>query len=85
MCQANANTKGFWHPGITYDVLLTNLKPNTRYYYSYGTEDYMSTVANFTTALPAGDKTPFTFIVYGDMGVDPYPQVHQCSATLRPM
>ena len=25
MCQGNANGKGFWHPGITYDVLLTCL------------------------------------------------------------
>ena len=39
MCQAPANSNGFWHPGFIYDVLLTNLTANTRYYYSYGTED----------------------------------------------
>ena len=68
MCHAPASTTKFWHPGITYDVLLTNLKPNTFYYYSFGTEKYMSHVANFTTPLPKGDHTPYKFIIYGDMG-----------------
>ena len=39
MCQGWANAGGFWHPGTTYDFKLTNLKPNTMYYYSYGTPD----------------------------------------------
>ena len=31
---------------------------------------FMSPVLNFTTPLPAGDKTPFKFVVYGDMGIE---------------
>ncbi len=31
----------------------------------------MSPVYNFTTAIPAGDFTPYTFIAYGDMGAYP--------------
>ena len=34
----------------------------------------MSALQTFTTALPAGDRTPYQAIVYGDMGIDPYPQ-----------
>ena len=34
----------------------------------------MSPTKNFTTPLPAGDTTPYKFIVYGDMGVDPFPE-----------
>ena len=39
MCTPNANTTGFWYPGHIYDVVLTGLEPNTRYYYSCGTEE----------------------------------------------
>lgn len=39
MCQRVAVGAGFWHPGTTYDFLLKNLKPNTLYYYAYGTEE----------------------------------------------
>ena len=34
----------------------------------------MSPVYNFTTALPAGDKTSYKFIIYGDMGVHAFPR-----------
>ena len=43
----------------------------------------MSPIANFTTPLPAGDPTPFKYIVYGDMGVDPYPQAYSTSKLVR--
>jgi len=39
MCEQNANTTGFWDPGYIYDVVLTDLEPNTRYYYSCGIEE----------------------------------------------
>ena len=39
MCMAPANSTGFRHPGYIYDIVLRNLQPNTRYYYSYGTAD----------------------------------------------
>lgn len=74
MCAPPANTTGFWDPGFIFDVLLTGLKSNTQYFYSYGSGEFMSAIANFTTPLPAGDQTPFKFIVYGDMGVDSFPE-----------
>ena len=55
MCHGPADSKKFWHAGITYDVVLKDLKPNTLYYYSYGTDDFMSRMANFTTPLIKGD------------------------------
>ena len=36
MCGPDANSTGFTDPGYMYDVLLTDLEPVTRYYYSYG-------------------------------------------------
>ncbi|XP_066919291.1 uncharacterized protein, partial [Clytia hemisphaerica] len=74
MCAPPANTTGFWDPGYQYDVLLTGLLPNRRYYYAYGSGEYMSDIANFTTPLAAGNRSSFKFIVYGDMGVHPFPE-----------
>jgi len=71
MCQAPANSTGFTHPGYVYDVVLRNLKPNTQYYYSFGSETQMSDVLYFNTPLPSGDKTPYKMVIYGDMGVSP--------------
>ena len=39
MCEPPANTTGFWNPGYIYNGLLKDLKPNTRYFYSYGTKN----------------------------------------------
>ncbi|XP_065649477.1 uncharacterized protein LOC100198144 [Hydra vulgaris] len=74
MCEPPANSSVFIDPGYIYDVLLYDLHPNTKYYYSYGTEGHMSAIMNFTTAIPAGDSTSYKAIFYGDMGVDPYPE-----------
>ena len=38
MCLSPANTTGFWKPGNIFDVVLKGLEPNTRYFYSYGSE-----------------------------------------------
>lgn len=74
MCQFPATSEFlFRDPGYIYNVLLTNLKPDTLYYYSYGNGRFMSPPANFTTPLPKGDHTPFKFIVYGDMGIHFWP------------
>ncbi|XP_066910736.1 uncharacterized protein [Clytia hemisphaerica] len=69
MCESPANTTGFWDAGYIYDVLLTDLEPNTRYYYSCGSKEFMTSVYNFTTVIKGGDKTPFKFIAFGDMGI----------------
>lgn len=39
MCESPANSSGFWNPGFIYDVLLSDLRPNMKYYYSFGTKD----------------------------------------------
>ena len=83
LCQSPANGDGFWKPGYMYDVLLYNLAPNTMYYYSYGTDEYMSYIANFTTPLPKGDRTPYKFVIYGDMGVDPSPEAYATAKNVR--
>ena len=43
----------------------------------------MSQVANFTTPMVAGDKTPFNFIVYGDMGLEPFPEGIETAKLVR--
>ena len=43
----------------------------------------MSPVYNFTSPLPAGDKTPFKFVVYGDLGLDPYPEATTTALHMR--
>ncbi|XP_057306826.1 uncharacterized protein LOC130645009 isoform X4 [Hydractinia symbiolongicarpus] len=58
MCMSPANSTGFWHPGFTYDVLLKDLKPNTQYYYSYGTkgayiwEQWFYLIEPYATLVP---------------------------------
>lgn len=42
--------------------------------YLYFHSKHMSPVNNFTTPLLVGDQTSYKFIIYGDMGVDPYPE-----------
>ena len=39
MCGAPANAEGFWDPGYMHDVLLKSLKPNTKYFYSFGSKE----------------------------------------------
>jgi len=43
----------------------------------------MSPVFNFTTPITAGDKTPFKFIVYGDMGVEAFPEGQETAILVR--
>lgn len=59
----------FVNAGFTHDVLLTKLKPNTRYYYQFGAGSSWSKVHSFETPLLIGNRDPFKFITYGDMGI----------------
>ena len=43
----------------------------------------MTPTANFTTPLPPGDTTPYKFIVYGDMAVDPFPEAVSTAKLVR--
>ncbi|XP_066927057.1 uncharacterized protein [Clytia hemisphaerica] len=74
LCHSPANDTGFWDPGYIYDVLLTGLEPNTKYYYTIQNEQNTSSIRSFMTAIPAGDKTPYKFFAYGDQGTDNAPQ-----------
>ena len=42
MCKDPANDTGFWAPGYMYDAVLKGLKPNTKYFYAYGTEEIVN-------------------------------------------
>lgn len=43
----------------------------------------MSPIANFTTPMKAGDKTPFNFIVYGDLGLAAFPEATETAKLVR--
>ena len=74
MCGPPANgSLNFVHPGYLHAAMLTGLKPNSKYYYQYGSGDVFSPVKSFKTALEGGDSTPYSFIVYGDMDLTPPP------------
>lgn len=47
-------------------VLIESLAPNTRYFYRVYLSD---TTSSFVTARAAGDETPFTVLVVGDLGL----------------
>lgn len=76
MCQAPANETApgqFQPPGYLHAVALTNLEPNAVYTYQVGLETGQGVTWNsqwygFVAALPAGDATEHSFIVYGDQG-----------------
>jgi Purple acid Phosphatase, N-terminal domain/Calcineurin-like phosphoesterase len=75
MCQAPANETApgkFLAPGYLHTVELMNLQADTVYYYKVGLETGQgvtwSNTYQVTTALPAGDATAHTFLVYGDQG-----------------
>jgi len=75
MCGEPANITQvgcFQKPGMLHVVRLTQLKPNTTYYYrvglSYGQGVQYSAVFNFSSAPPLGSRDSFQYIVYGDQG-----------------
>lgn len=77
MCSSPANGSAFVDPGFIHDVLLTNLTQGTRYYYTYGSDKFMSPLYHFTAAPLLGSADQFTALVYGDMGVSPVPRAYE--------
>ncbi|KAK2572788.1 putative inactive purple acid phosphatase 2 [Acropora cervicornis] len=77
MCAPPANGPSFVDPGFIHDVLLRNLTPGSRYYYTYGSETSMSSLHNFVAAPVVGSAEPFTALVYGDMGLSPKPGAYE--------
>ncbi|KAE9018906.1 hypothetical protein PR002_g12967 [Phytophthora rubi] len=54
-------------------TVVGGLKANTKYFYKVGNakdKHYRGGLSSFTTARAAGDESPFTVAVYGDMGAD---------------
>ncbi|KAE9109456.1 hypothetical protein PF007_g12232 [Phytophthora fragariae] len=71
LCHAPANVLGqraFRDPGYMHTVIMTDLKPDTYYYYQYGHEEYgLSHVRRFKSRPPKNTKYA-NFIAYADMG-----------------
>ena len=70
MCGPPANMSAYFiDPGYLHDVLLTDLTPNTQYYYQVSGTGVSSEVMSFRTPPPPGSDGPFSFIIYGDMDI----------------
>ncbi len=90
MCQKPATTEEpgkFSSPGMLHSVVMTDLEPNTKYYYKVGIENnrtitdinntlpdniVWSITNSFKSAIPTSTQEQFSFIVYGDQGAMGY-------------
>ncbi|ELR18962.1 diphosphonucleotide phosphatase 1, putative [Acanthamoeba castellanii str. Neff] len=70
MCGAPANAEGWRDPGLLHSAVLSNLRPDTRYYYVYGDPTFgFSAEASFVSEPHPGqsDRVIHLF-AFGDMG-----------------
>ena len=78
MCGTPATTVAagsFIPPGVMHDVLLDGLKPNTHYFYRFGTQRANFSEERSFKTPPAPGTPGVRFIAYGDLGVTtPGPQ-----------
>eukprot|EP01084_Bolivina_argentea_P038028 70317_1 len=58
----------FRDPGYFYTVIVSELNPNTKYYYKFGSNDMWSDEHKFITSSVVGSNDEFEFIMYGDQG-----------------
>eukprot|EP01117_Protostelium_nocturnum_P003426 TRINITY_DN1444_c0_g3_i2.p1 TRINITY_DN1444_c0_g3~~TRINITY_DN1444_c0_g3_i2.p1 ORF type:complete len:577 (+),score=193.02 TRINITY_DN1444_c0_g3_i2:202-1932(+) len=69
MCASPAKDWGWKEPGTFYSAVATNLKPGTRYYYSFGSEGTgYSKEESFVAPAPASRKSSIRFVAFGDLG-----------------
>lgn len=73
MCEAPANETGagkFTDPGMLHDIVMTDLKLDTRYYYKVGLEygEVWSSIYSFISAPPVSPDSSFSFVVFADQG-----------------
>ncbi|RQM13374.1 hypothetical protein DD237_006666 [Peronospora effusa] len=71
MCHAPATTVGqiyFRDPGYMHTVIMTDLKPNTYYFYQYGHEEHGLSQVHRFKSRPLSSYKYANFIAYGDMG-----------------
>jgi len=67
--KSNGNQTSYGsNAGWNHNVVLTNLIPNTRYFYSCGSSSIMSSQYEFVTI--SNDPFTGTIAAYGDMGID---------------
>ncbi len=73
MCGPPANMSAYFiDPGYLHDVLLTDLTPNTQYYYQVSGTGISSETMTFRTSPRPGSNLPITFEIYGDMDITKY-------------
>ncbi|XP_064391303.1 uncharacterized protein LOC135339110 [Halichondria panicea] len=73
MCGPPANMSAYFiDPGYLHDVLLTDLTPNTQYYYQVSGTGISSETMTFRTSPHPGTNLPLTFDIYGDMDITKY-------------
>ncbi|XP_064391290.1 uncharacterized protein LOC135339098 [Halichondria panicea] len=73
MCGPPANMSAYFiNPGYLHDVLLTDLTPNTQYYYQVSGTGISSETMTFRTSPYPGSNLPLTFDIYGDMDITKY-------------
>ena len=53
-------------PTTLHELRLTDLAPGAENFYQIWFDGFALPVTSFRTALPAGDTSPFTFLVWGD-------------------
>ncbi|GLE07862.1 hypothetical protein PINS_up018604 [Pythium insidiosum] len=74
MCQSPATTVAsnlYRDPGVIYSAILTDLKPNTKYYYYIDSGDGKARSKRFTLKtppVPGKQNGVASFFVYGDLG-----------------
>eukprot|EP00730_Choanoeca_flexa_P015567 TRINITY_DN7178_c0_g1_i1.p1 TRINITY_DN7178_c0_g1~~TRINITY_DN7178_c0_g1_i1.p1 ORF type:complete len:681 (+),score=128.81 TRINITY_DN7178_c0_g1_i1:193-2235(+) len=70
MCGPPANTTGFVDPGYMHSVILTGLKPKTKYSYKVGQPTLSNTSTfSFTSSPETRGDYEFQFVAYADMGL----------------
>jgi hypothetical protein len=72
MCGNPAKTQGWYNPGWWNYALMTGLKPDTVYYYRYGSPEAWSSEFSFRTPPVPGPHAPVNLLVFADMGMTEY-------------
>jgi len=68
-CQNESNAVTYFiDPGYIHDVVLTNLLPQTRYYFRYGSNYQWSKVLSFVSPSIIDKKSEVSLVAFGDLG-----------------
>ncbi|CAI5735661.1 unnamed protein product [Peronospora destructor] len=86
MCHAPATTVGqktFRDPGYMHTVIMTDLKPDSYYFYQYGHEEHGLSHVHRFKSRPLKSYKYAHFIAYGDMGAYAAPRGGSESTAVR--